>query len=152
MIAAIRIRGKVNVPQKAKNTLKMLKLETVNSCVILSNSPNYLGMLERAKDYMAYGEIDKDTFVELLKKRGKLLGNKRLTEDYLKKTTKFDSFEKFVDAVMNGKAKLKDVKDLKTVFRLNPPRKGMKSIKLPYPKGALGYRKENMNEFLRRMI
>jgi len=37
-------------------------------------------------------------------------------------------------------------------FRLHPPRKGYRNIKLPYPEGALGYRGKEINELLRRMI
>lgn len=37
------------------------------------------------------------------------------------------------------------------VFRLSPPSKGLKSIKLRFPKGDLGYRGEKINELLGRM-
>lgn len=152
MIAAVRIRGRVNVTKDVKDTLNMLKLKTVNSCTVMPDSPNLKGMLDKAKDRITYGSIDKETFVELLKKRGRVLGNKKLTEDYLKKTTKFDNFENFADSVFTNKTKLKDVKGLKPFFRLNPPRKGMKSARLHHPKGALGFRKDGINEFLKRMI
>ena len=38
------------------------------------------------------------------------------------------------------------------VFRLSPPSKGYKSIKIHYPRGDLGYRGEKINELLRRMV
>jgi len=38
------------------------------------------------------------------------------------------------------------------LFRLSPPTKGYKSIKIHYPKGALGYRGEAINTLLRRMV
>lgn len=38
-------------------------------------------------------------------------------------------------------------------YRLNPPRKGYGgSIKLPFPKGALGDRGEEINDLVKRMI
>ena len=37
------------------------------------------------------------------------------------------------------------------VFRLHPPRKGYKNIKLAYPKGDLGKR-DDMDSFILRMI
>ncbi len=152
MIAAVRLRGKVNIPRKVKDALKMLRLEKPNSCIVVPENPVYEGMLEKVKDYVTYGVIDKDTFVELLKKRGRIEGDKPLTEDFLKRATKFSDFLKFADAISDEKIKIKDIKGLKPVFRLNPPRKGMKSIRLPYPKGDLGFRKENMSEFLKRMM
>lgn len=38
------------------------------------------------------------------------------------------------------------------VARLSPPTKGYKSTKLAYPKGDLGYRGENINDLLKRMV
>jgi len=39
------------------------------------------------------------------------------------------------------------------VFRLNPPKKGYKSIKKSYKEGgALGYRGEKINNLIQRMI
>ena len=40
----------------------------------------------------------------------------------------------------------------KNIFNLHPPVKGFKSIKIPYPKGDLGYRGKNINELIKRMI
>lgn len=152
MIAAVRIRGTVNVPKDVKDTLKMLKLDKINSCVVVPDSPTYRGMLQKSKDFITYGDVDKETLVKLLKGRGRIVGDKPVTVDYLKKTAKVDSFEKFADELMKGKTKLNEVKWIKPVFRLNPPRKGLKSIKLPYPKGALGNRKDKMSELLKRMM
>jgi len=38
------------------------------------------------------------------------------------------------------------------IFRLRPPRKGYRSVRLPWPKGDLGYRGKAINELLKRMI
>jgi large subunit ribosomal protein L30 len=38
------------------------------------------------------------------------------------------------------------------LFRLSPPKKGYKNIKYVFPKGALGYRGEKINELIERMI
>ncbi len=39
-----------------------------------------------------------------------------------------------------------------TTFRLAPPEGGFKSIKQPFPKGDLGFRGENINELVKRMV
>ncbi len=53
------------------------------------------------------------------------------------------------DFIEKLKSKRKEIK--KNVFALNPPRKGLKSTKLPYPKGDLGYRKEKIKDLIERM-
>lgn len=152
LFAVIRLRGSVKTKKEINDTLEMLKLKRVNHCVIVPQTPQYEGMLKKVKDYITYGEIDKRTLVELLKKRGRIEKNLELNESNLKELTGFDNFEKFADALISGKVKIKDFKKIKPVFRLNPPRKGLKSIKLQYPKGDLGYRKEKINELLDRMM
>ncbi|MFH0949123.1 MAG: uL30 family ribosomal protein [Candidatus Aenigmatarchaeota archaeon] len=40
----------------------------------------------------------------------------------------------------------------KTVYRLKPPKQGLKSVKLPQPQGDLGYHGEKINALVKRMI
>jgi large subunit ribosomal protein L30 len=130
----------------------MLRLDAVNNCVIIPETPDYKGMLNVAKDTCTWGEIGKETLIKMLKKRLRLKGNKRIDEKTLKEITKFDSFEGLADALIEGKVKLKDFKQLQPIFRLTPPSKGFKSVKEHYPKGDLGYRGKEINELLERMI
>ena len=61
----------------------------------------------------------------------------------------------FVKDFMAGKIELKNVPGLKPFFRLNPPVKGFdrKGIKVPFSLGgALGYRKEKINDLIKRMV
>jgi large subunit ribosomal protein L30 len=111
-------------------------------------------MIEKVKDFVTYGEIDKSMLVILLKKRLRMKGNgnKRVSEDDLKKFTGFNSFEEFAEALINGKIVLKQFKVFHPFFRLRPPSKGLKSIKEHWPKGDLGYRGKDINELLKRMI
>ncbi len=153
-IAIIRIRGEINVRKDNLNTLKLLRLFNKNYCVVIDNTPNYIGMIKKIKDYITWGEIDKETFSLLLKNRGRLAGNKILTEEYLKEKLN-SSFNGFVDDVFNNKRSLKELPGLKLFFRLKPPTKGFErgGIKKPFSLGgALGYRKDNINDLIRRMI
>ena len=152
MYAVIRIRGRVGVRREIEDTLKMLRLKAPNNCVIIPETQSYKGMLEKAKDYITWGEIEKEVLVEMLKKRLRLRGDKRVDEKLLKEVTGFDSFESFASALIEGKVRLKDFEKLKPVFRLTPPSKGFKSVKQHFPKGDLGYRGKEINELLRRMI
>ncbi len=152
--AVIQVRGIINVDREFKDTLKFLKLVKKNSCVVVDASRNYLGMLVKLKDYITWGEINKETLKILLEKRGRIVGNKPLTESYLKNYTKM-GFDEFTNNLFDSKIKLKDVPGLKTFFRLTPPRGGFdkKGIKKQYSLGgALGYRGEKINDLVRRML
>lgn len=153
-IAIVRIRGQINVPKKIKDTLNMIRLYKKNTCVIIPNTKNYNGMIQKIKDYVTWGEVDSKTLKLLLEKRGKLPGKKKLTESYLKEKLNL-TFDEFVKEVMEFKKELKDIPGIKLFFKLQPPIKGFdrKGIKTPYSLGgALGYRKEKINELIQRMI
>ena len=73
--AAIRVRGTVNVKPDIKKTLQLLRLNKVNHCVLLEENPIVKGMLQVTKDYITWGEIDKNTLTKLILTRGKLEGD-----------------------------------------------------------------------------
>jgi large subunit ribosomal protein L30 len=150
MFAVIRIRGNAGMRSDLKATLQMLRVDAPNNCVVIPENETYKGMLQTAKDTCTWGEIEEKTFVELLKKRLRLRGNKRVDEKILKEM-KIDSFEKFAKSFLEGKTKIKDY-NFQQNFRLTPPSKGFKSVKLPYPKGDLGYRGKEINKLLERMM
>ncbi len=62
------------------------------------------------------GEIDKDTFKELLLKRGRLEGNKRITEDYIKQTLNI-SIDEFINKFFNFELELDSIPKIKKFFR-----------------------------------
>ncbi|HDN83289.1 MAG TPA: 50S ribosomal protein L30 [Candidatus Altiarchaeales archaeon] len=153
-IAVVRVRGRVNVREEIERTLNLLNLTRVNHCVVVKNTPQYMGMIKKAKDYITWGEINKETLEKLIIKRARLPGNKRLSDEYLRKNTKYSSIQEFVEDFFNCKVELKDV-GLKKVFRLKPPSGGYEraGIKKPFSVGgALGYRGEKINDLLLRMI
>lgn len=151
--AAVRLRGKVNVKPKIKDTLNFLNLTKTNHCVILPEEKNVKGMLQVAKDYITWGEINENTLTEMISKRGMIKGDKPLTDKYLKKETSYSDIKKLCKALLDEKTKYKDVPDVKPVFRLSPPEKGLRSIKRPYnQKGSLGYRGKDINTLIKRMI
>lgn len=150
MFAVIRIRGTAEMRSEVKSTLEMLSLDAPNNCVIIPETESYKGMLQAAKDAVTWGEIDEKTFVALLKKRLRLKGNKRVDEKVLKEM-KIDSFEKFAKEIASGK-KMREYPQMQQNFRLTPPSKGFKSVKLNFPKGDLGYRGKEINKLLERMM
>ncbi len=133
--AVVRVRGSAKVPGEVEDTMNMLNLTRVNHCVVVPANPSYEGMLRKAKDYVTWGEVEKDVLEMLVAKRGKIKEEKDL--------------KPVVDAMVNGKTRESGAKK---VFRLSPPSGGYKSVKSPFPKGDLGYRGEKINSLLRRMI
>ena len=153
-IAIIRIVGQVGVNKPIKDTLSMLRLYKKHSCVIVPNNPSYLGMLKKIKDYVTWGEVDESMIKELLLKRGKLHAKKNLTEEFLKENLKMD-IDTFVKKFCTGEIKFTDVPGLKPFFKLSPPAKGFErgGTKKPYSMGGvLGYRKEKINDLIKRML
>jgi len=152
MWALIRIRSSIGLRSEVEDTLKMLRLDAVNNCVLVPETEDFRGMVQKCKDVCTWGEIDKQTLAALLEKRLRLHGDKRIDEKVLKEVTKFDSFEKLAEALIAGKIKLKDFEKIRPVFRLTPPSKGFKSVKNSYPDGDLGYRGKEINELVERMM
>lgn len=152
MYALVRVRGNINVRGSIDDTLKMLRLHRVNHCVVLSASPQNEGMIQKVKDYVAFGVIDVETLTEMLENRGMLQGGERLTNEYLAANTKFATIGEFAQALCDGNASLKDVPKLKPVFRLHPPRKGHAGIKRTVQQGGvLGDHGEDINQLLKKM-
>ena len=152
MFAVVRLRGQVNVRYTIEDTMKMLRLHKVNHCVILPEDPHFKGMVQKVKDYVAYGKVDAKALAELLENRGRLEGGTRLTEEYVRENTAYASIQAFAEAVIEGKASLKEVPGLKPVFRLHPPRKGHAGIKRTFRQGGvLGNQDENINMLLHKM-
>lgn len=139
-IAIVRVRGSIHLRRDIKDALNLLRLYRQNYCILVEDNPSYRGMIKKIKDYVTYGEIDDETYKELLAKRGEEYKGRE--EDRKSKI----KYKKFI---------LVEGKKIKPFFRLNPPLKGFgrKGIKVGYKAhGALGYRGVKINELLKRMI
>lgn len=152
--AVIRVRGSLKVKPDIKETLKLLRLNQVNHCVVIPDSKEYKGMLQKSKDYITWGEIDGETLKDLIKNRGRVEGDKPITDEFVKARSSFKGIEELSEALVNKKVNYKDLEGIKPVFRLAPPVKGgYEGIKKAHTKGgALGYRGEDINQLIRRMI
>ena len=69
-IAVVRIRGTDDVNFEIVDTMIMLKLHKKHTCSVYDKTPVLMGMLEKCMDYVAYGEIDDQTYKLLIEKRG----------------------------------------------------------------------------------
>ena len=137
----IRVRGRIRLLTTIKNTLDMLRLYKTNFCVILENTPVNMGMIQKAKDYITWGEVDPAVVEELFIKRGTVYTGP-LTDTKGKIT--------YTGRYVEHKGK-----KYNKYFKLNPPRGGYgrKGIKTPFHMGgALGDRATKINDLVRKMM
>ncbi|HII15305.1 MAG TPA: 50S ribosomal protein L30 [Nanoarchaeota archaeon] len=153
-VAIIRIHGDSKLRHDVVKTFDLLRLYKKHTCIVVANNSTYSGMLHKIKDFATWGELKPEVFRKMIEKRGRLPGNKPLTEAYLKDKTGL-GFDDFTKQFMEGKKELNDVPGLKHFFKLCPPVKGFerKGIKMPFSMGGVvGYRKEYINDLLERML
>ncbi|MGQ9530402.1 MAG: 50S ribosomal protein L30 [Candidatus Bathycorpusculaceae bacterium] len=152
-LAVLRVRGTISAPRHVRETLQMLNLTRNNYAVVIDDRPSFLGMLKTAQNFVTWGEATKETVSKMIRKRGRLAGRKRLTDEYAQKVG-FKSLEELAEAVFNCKVEYWKLPNVQPNFKLHPPTKGFKGkIKKGYGAGGeVGYRGEEINELILRMI
>jgi large subunit ribosomal protein L30 len=152
-LVAVRIRGVSDISQEIKDTLSMLRLTRNCHATLVDDRPAYNGMLRKSKDYLTWGEVSQENVALLLKKRGRLVGDKKLTDEYAKELG-YKSLDDLAEAIFKMKVECSSLPKVKPVFRLHPPKKGFKGkIKRSYAAGGeLGYRGDAINDLLKRMV
>jgi large subunit ribosomal protein L30 len=151
--AVVKVRGTVRALREVRETLGMLRLDRTNNAVLIDNRPSYIGMLYRVQNYVTWGEVSKETVALLLKKRGRLAGGKKLTDESAEKLG-YKSIDALADAITSCKAEFQKLPNVQPVFKLSPPSKGFRgSTKKGFSSGGeAGYRGEEINELLKRMV
>lgn len=152
-LAAVRVRGHAKIRHDAVETMDMLRLNRVNHCVLLPKNDTTDGMLHVVKDYVTWGEVTPEAIARLLFHKGELVGGGKLTDAYVKENSGFTSILSFAKAVEKGEAKITDLKGLRPVLRLMPPRQGHKTTRRSFADGgALGYRGAEMEKLIGKML
>lgn len=151
-IVVVKVRGDISAQREAKETLDLLHLNHTNHAIIIDNRPAFLGMLQRAHNYVTWGEASKETVALMLKKRGKLPGDKKLTDENVQ-LLGYKSIDELADAIFNCKAQQWKL-GMQPVFKLHPPKKGYKGkTKKSFKAGGeAGYRGDAINELIKRMV
>ena len=139
----IRIKGQADVPHWANTTLNLLKLEKKYRDIILPVKENTEGMLRKVQHFVSWQEIDLPTTKELLDKKGRRAGYKKITSEDISKAG-FKTIDELATSLSEGKTSMSKLKSLKPWFALSPPKHGFKrSTKRLYgQKGILGHNKE----------
>ena len=148
----VRISGQADVPYWAVTTMKLLKLEKKYRATIIPEKDNTIGMLRKIQHYVSWQEIDIETVKELLDKKARKSGYKKVTNEDIT-SIGFASIDELATALAEGKTSLSKLKPLKPWFALDPPRHGFKrsTKKLYGQKGVLGYNKE-LSVIVKRMM
>jgi large subunit ribosomal protein L30 len=152
-IIAVRVRGSISAQREAKETLDFLHLNRTNYAVIIDNRPSFLGMLKRVQAYATWGEGSKEIVLLMLKKRGLLAGDKKITDEYLQKMG-FKSLDELAESIISGKVEHFKLPGMRPLFRLHPPTKGYKgkTKKSFNAGGEAGYRGEKIGALVERMV
>jgi len=148
----IRIKGQADVPYWANTTLRLLKLEKKYRAIILPVKENTDGMLKKIQQFVSWQEVDLSTTKELLDKKGRRSGYKKITPEDISKAG-FKTINELAVSLSEGKISMTKIKPLKPWFALSPPRQGFKrSTKRLYgQKGVLGHNKE-LTALVKRMM
>lgn len=149
----IRVRGIPDVNRDIAHTMDLLGLNRVNHAVVVPETDSIKGMLQKAKDYITWGEVDQETLAAMIRARGRVAGDDSVTDDYLKEKSEFATVEDMAKAIIENDYRMKDVDGAKPVFRLHPPVKGYEGNKRSFQNGgALGYRGAKINDLINRML
>ncbi len=123
IIVAIRLRGSRGLTEDIVSTLTMLNLHKKYFCIIVKPTPSAKGMLNKARDYITWGEISDELAKSLVEKRSeKDPKDAKKIKKYFRLHPPKGGFEK-------------------------------RGIKNAYTNGGdLGYRGEKMQDLLTRML
>ncbi|MDE1850389.1 MAG: 50S ribosomal protein L30 [Candidatus Micrarchaeota archaeon] len=134
LLVVVRVRGRTKVRTSITETLNRLNLKRVNNLVLLFGSKSNIGMLNKCVDFVTFGEVSEEVLAKLLGKGG------------------VEAKKELVEELSKGKKMSKEVDGI-TPLRMHPPKHGYEGIKTAYAAGgALGYRGEEINKLIKRMM
>lgn len=125
MLAAVRVRGVPDTPETVSHTLTSLNLDSRHSCVLLEDSASVRGMLDQARDYIAFGAVSDDTARTLIERRS-------------------DGGDMDIDDIMDA--------GISSPFHLSPPSNGFSDPRRGYGQGGSLGERDDMDRLLERMM
>lgn len=70
LVAAVRLRGKVDVRGQIEKSMQLLGLRKKHALVVFEESPDIKGMLLKAKDFITFGPVKEETVKAVYKAKG----------------------------------------------------------------------------------
>jgi large subunit ribosomal protein L30 len=152
-LLVVRMRGTVNVPYWALTTLKNLYLNKKFSATLVPETTNYLGMLRKINQWVAWSKADSDIIKILIEKRGKKKSVTLESKDENKNKSDYKGIDELVDVIVNDKIKFSDQNNIKPWFGLNPPKGGFKkNTKKQFSDGGILGNNNELLEIVKRMV
>ncbi|MGC9071595.1 MAG: 50S ribosomal protein L30 [Acidilobus sp.] len=152
----IRIRGEPDLRPEVRTALRLLRLDRIYVATVYpENMPGVAGMLRTAQVAITWGEVSPDSLASLIQRRGRLIGEKPITDDWVKERLKLGGIKELAEKVAKNELRYYELDKygVKPFFRLHAPSGGFKrSVKKLYPEGELGYRGKEINELIQRMF
>jgi large subunit ribosomal protein L30 len=148
----VRMRGTVNVPFWALTTLQNLYLNKRFSATLVPETSDYLGMLRKIKEWVAWSKADSEIVKTLIEKRGKKI-TQLDSQKESKKKDEYKGIDELVNVIVNDKIKFSDQSNIKPWFSLNPPRGGFKKkSKKQFTDGGILGNNKDLREIVKRMV
>ena len=152
-LLVVRMRGTVNVPYWALTTLKNLYLNKKFSATLVPETTNYLGMLRKINQWVAWSKADSDIIKTLIEKRGKKKTPTLESKDGNKSKSDYKGIDELVDVIVNNKIKFSDQNNIKPWFNLNPPKGGFKkNTKRQFSDGGILGNNKELLEIVKKMV
>ena len=152
-LLVVRMRGTVNVPYWALTTLGNLYLKKKFSATLVPETTNYLGMLRKINQWIAWSKADSDIIKILIEKRGKKKNPTLESKDENKSKPDYKGIEELVDVIVNDKIKFSDQNNIKPWFSLNPPQGGFRrNTKKQFSDGGILGNNKELLEIVKRMV
>lgn len=147
----VRIKGTVNIPAWARMTLDGLNLGRRFRATIVPESDEYLGMLRKVKEEVAWTKADAGIVKELLEKRGRKTGYKPISKSDLPK--EYKSMDDLATAIAENKVAISKLEGIKPWFALSPPKGGFKrKTKTQYAQNGILGEDGELVEIVKRML
>jgi large subunit ribosomal protein L30 len=152
-LLVVRMRGTVNVPYWAISTLKNLYLTKRFSATLVPETTNYLGMLRKINQWVAWSKADSDIIKTLIEKRGKKKRARLESGEEKKTKSEYKGIDELVSVIVNDKIKFSEQNNIKPWFTLNPPKGGFKkSTKKQFSDGGILGNNKELLEIVKRMV
>lgn len=149
----VRMRGTVNVPFWALTTLKNLYLNKKFSATLVPENSDYLGMLRKINQWVAWSKADSEIVKTLIEKRGKKKTPKLDTQKESERKDEYKGIDELVNVIVNDKIKFSDQNSIKPWFSLNPPKGGFKrKSKKQFSDGGILGNNKDLLEIVKKMI
>ena len=150
-LLVVNMRGLVNTPTTVRDTLKRLNIETRFRATVVPDTPSHRGMLEMAKEHVAWCEADLELLTKLLEKRGRAEGKTAINQDVLK-VLGYKNLGDLAKALIDGEITLNAL-GVKPSFTLNSPKGGFKrSIRRMHSQGGILGHNPELPKIVQAMI